>query len=241
MSGSRSQSRSRTRDITPPEFKALRGPFAAGLSGLLATGGGEFGGDLVAPITAAEESRLAQLSTQADDLFSAILPEIQATARGDFLANAPSNPFLRGGIDFITQSVNDAFDQEAASLRTLFSRAGQPIQESSPFSTAQSRLEIDRQDRLTDQIAGLVLPFFESERQRQASAVDQARSALEAQQGVLEAVALPRLIADLGVERGQQLFTERLNRLLGLFGILESATFRPGEKSGSKTAQGGVL
>jgi hypothetical protein len=239
-SESRSRSSSKTKDITPEEFTGLRRPFADSLRGFLSAEGGQYPGELVAPITGDELGAIAGIGDTFDRFLASYQPGLEATARGDFLRDVPNNPFLGGAIDFIRRSVNDAFDAESASRRALFSRAGQVIQESSPFSESQSRLEVDRQDRLASQIAGAALPLYEAERQRQFGAADQAKAVLEASRGVLEAKALPRLIADLGVERGQALFTERLNRLLALFGVLDSATFKTGQFAGSKSLSFGM-
>jgi hypothetical protein len=209
------------------------------LSEFLAGRGGEYGGELAAPISADELASIARLGAADESFNAAFLPQLEATARGDYLTALPSNPFLGGAIDFIRRSVNDAFDVESAKQRALFSRAGHSIQESSPFSDAASRLEIDRQDRLASQISGAVLPLYESERARQADAANQARTVLENSRSVLEARALPRLIADLGIERGQALFSERLNRLLALFQTLGDVTFRTGQNARSSSTSFG--
>lgn len=241
MSGSHSSSSTRIKDITPEEYKALRAPTAARLAEFLNASGFDYGGPLAAGMTGDEVGSLARLNDTSGRLNPELENLILRTAGGEFLQDVPNNPFLGGAIDFVRRQVEDAFDLESAQNRSLFSRAGHKISQSSPFSDAQSRLEIDRQDRLADQIAGLALPLFEAERARMNEASTRGVELVNSQLANLEANALPRMIADLGVERGQQLFTDRLNRLIQAFSILGDVTSQFMQRSSSKSSSGGVL
>src|SRR5574342_73338 len=72
------------KDLTPPEFKDLRGPLASTLLKNLATGGPQYTGPLNAPITPVETQNLADLNTMAGPGTSRNAL-IESTLAGNFL------------------------------------------------------------------------------------------------------------------------------------------------------------
>lgn len=230
-------------DVTPSQFTALRGPVADALRGLITSGGGPAAPQPnVAPITGLEEQLVGATTQQALNPFlqqaQAVLGE---TLGGQFLS-PESNPFLRESIGEATRPLIETFERVTdPSLRAAFTRAGQRIQPgaSSPFDVARNQAVQDLLREVGGVSTSLTAQNFARERGLQLGAVDQAGQLGQAQiqqliQG-LQAAALPRLIEDLGVQRGLQEFQNRINTLLQSLGIAgdlssprgQTAVFQP--------------
>lgn len=210
--GKPERSRSRARDITPAEFVSLRQPVADTLRFLL-TGGPEFTGPFVAPLAQQEIDLLASLEgTERTPAEQAGQETLTRTARGDFLRPG-SNPFLQDAIRSAQRPLVEAFSEDARALRGGFTAAGQRIQDSSPFARAEAIRERALANALADVSTQLTATNFFNERQLQQRASEiagQVRSG-EVQRLIaqLQAQALPRLIEQLGIDRGLEEFRRR--------------------------------
>jgi len=257
MAGSVSKSTTTVRDKQADEFKALRPEFAdllggsmGDISGLL-SGNLKFGGvdnldNYRSPLQGQELAAYQGLEGLSqggpnDQLRSDLIGQ---TLQGDFLS-PENNPGLRDLIGYTNQAINDSFNSEDLAQRSLFARAGQVLPESSPFAAAQADLAGARLDAIGKNVAQLTSGVYESERGRQVQAVDQARSDAEfefnRQLQYLQATALPRLIDEVGFERGFQEFNNRVTVLAQALGLIGQVTAPALATTGETSSSGGGL
>jgi hypothetical protein len=234
---SKSSSSSESRDRTPAEFQALRGPvadlFRSSFGDISSFLGGDlgFGGvsgsdlDLYrAPITGGEREQLGRLTGLSGGSRNEGLSEdlLGSTLRGDFLRPG-SNPALGDVLRYTMQAINDAYNSQGLESSALFSRAGHRLDESSPFAQAQADLSKSRLDAIGRSTSEILFSGYEAERSRQLQAVEQQRAnaafEFDRQTKVFEASALPRLIDELGYERAFTEFSARLNALSQALGL----------------------
>lgn len=178
---------------------------------------------------------------------------------------------LDSALNRAQSSLMDQFGDIQRSDRAAFARAGQNPNASSPFAMARARAGADTKNALGNatsditaqilggnyqaergrqlaaqgQYAGLQGQQYGQERAMQMGATDQATQQaqsrlMNAMRG-LESAGLPRMIKDVGIERGLQDFQFRQNQMmnaLGLGGQLASPTL--GSTSKSKGTSSGV-
>lgn len=225
-----SDSSSKARDMTPPELAGLRGPFADAIKALIGTGGlsgvPSFGGNLTAPITDGEKDVLSSLSID-DPLQSARRELLTRTMRGDFLPGAAgSNPFLQASIEAAQRPTLQGLEETLS--RTLpgrFTQAGQFVgpRGSSAFDRAAAIATRGATQEMGDIATQLSFGTQEAERGRQQESIQLGQNEVQTLISTLQAKALPRLIEDMGIERGLDEFKTRLNALLQALGIVTSA------------------
>lgn len=233
-------SKSESVDKTPKEFMGLRSPVADSLKGLIGSEGGpRFQGPLTAGIGAEEQAALEgvqgfsgnnQLQSQTDAFLS---DQLQGRA-----LTPESNPFLQQTIEAATRPLFRAFDDRELQERALFGRAGQKLQESSPFAQARSRATEGLLSAVGDVSGRIAGDNFQRGLDRQQQAVNQVQATQQARfqqaRGVLEASALPRLIEQFGIDQGKREFDRRMAMFaeaLRLGGQLGSPTL--GQESSS--------
>lgn len=215
MGGNVSRSRSTTR--VPPEFKRLRGPVAFQLENLIA-GGPQFEGPFTADIGTDEQAALENVQARTNTPFSALgRGALESTIRGDFLS-PDSNPFLRDTIAAAQRSVLERFNENEILERSGFANAGQRLSESSPFARARAIATRGLGNSLSDIATNLAGGNFQAERNRQLAAVSQGEQVSQGEfdRAVenLRAQALPRLIEQLGIDRGLEEFRRRVDLML---------------------------
>ena len=234
---SKQKTRSKTKDLQAQEFKALRGPYGELLAGAFPyledffSGGQQFGGvdagrldDLRAPMTPGENDALNRLNFQLAGDPNQILSDelIGDTLRGEYLS-PETNPGFADLLSYTNRAISDEFDKEDLAQRGLFSRAGQLLPESSPFAQASVDLSKARMDAIGRNTAALTSGIYESERGRQTQAIEQRRAnasfEFERQFEGLQANALPRLIDEIGFERGFAEYKSRIDSLMLALGI----------------------
>ena len=248
MSGG--SSKSKAKDLTPPEFAALRGEIAGRLSD--AAGGqgpatqafDPGAGGFAAGPTDQELAQIANIQGIAgNEGTSQTQAFLESRLRGDEF-DFTNNPEFNKILDFAGDRFLGAFDQREEANKALFARAGQRIQDSSPFAAAQSRISEAKAQGLSDIGAQIIGQQFGAARERQFEAAGQLSNLetarLERAREALEAAALPRLIADLGLERGREEFARRQDNILKALGLeLEAASPTVGVSSSS--VQVGIL
>lgn len=251
--GSSSKSTSSPTDVTPPELQALRTPFAVAANRLLgtSTGGGLSGipypsGPLVAPMAPGEQQALTQLSSN-NPMQAATQDYLTKALGGNFLPGQPgANPFLSASIDAasrpILQGLTDLLTRE---LPGRFTQAGHFVNPrgSSPFDFAAARATGDVANALSDIGTKMAFQTQEAERGRQQEAVGLSQQQVQTMLTNLQAQALPRLISDLGIERGQDVFKARIQALLQALGVVTNAPLQTAlTSSSSKSSQtGGII
>lgn len=211
---------SKQEDVTPGEFKGLRDPVAGGLKGIIQSKGGPaFRGPFTADIGAEEQAALQNvqgfggnnlLQNQSDAF-------LQSQIEGRALT-PESNPFLQQTIEAATRPLFRAFDDRELQERALFGRAGQKLQESSPFAQARSRATEGLLSAVGDVSGRIAGENFQRGLDRQQQAVNQVQATQQARfqqaRGVLEASALPRLIQQFGIDQGKAEFDRRMQMFL---------------------------
>ncbi len=234
--GSEQTQTSSPTETTPEAFKALQGPIAdvlkllfGGMGGAQAgaAGGGAFTGvgdtsQFVSPITGNEQMLVDRISSllggggineEAKGLLS-------QTLSGKFLDPA-SNPFLQATIEAAQRPLLEQFrDVTDPGLRGAFTAADQRVQGegSSAFARARAIESRGLFSALGDISTNIAGQNFQQERARQVQAITQSGplSAQEINSTIqgLQAVALPRLIEQFGIDRGLEEFNRRIDTVL---------------------------
>ncbi|MFN4261960.1 MAG: hypothetical protein ACK4RK_21985 [Gemmataceae bacterium] len=177
---------------------------------------------MFAPMTENEEALLAQAFGQsmASPFMDAAGQHFQNVMGGQFLT-PDSNPFLQDAIAAAQRPVLEAFqDTVMPQLAAQFTRAGHMIQPkaSSPFDMASALSSRGLANALGDISTNMAFGNYQAERSRMDAAGAMLPQIEEAQlnrtiQG-LQTQALPRMIQELGIERGMQEFQRRIDVLL---------------------------
>ncbi len=240
--GSESENTSDPVDITPPEVAGLRKSFTETLGQLFGSKTGDplagipssglTGDDNVAQITSGETSVIQRIL---DDLKGPRQQLLGQTLQGDFLPGQPqSNPFLQATIEAAQRPTKDAlFETLGRTLPGRFTAAGQFVQPqgSSNFDRAAALATGQGARALADIATNISFGSQEAERGRQQEAIGLGQNEIQVLTQSLEAVALPRLIEDLGIERGLQEFQTRLSAVLE---ALRVATGTPLQTTGTE-------
>lgn len=222
---------SESKDMTPNEFLRLRSPLANELQNIFTGGGAQYGGLFAAPVSETETSLLQYLNaiSRGTALDQTITKQISDTASGAYAD--PNDPRLKAWSDMATRMAREELDQAELENRSLFGRAGQKLQESSPFATAQAITNRSYSNAIGDIETKIFGEAREQERNRQIEAAQtgavlgqyQWDKALEN----LKSQGLPRLVADLGIERGLKewdRFMADIMEALQLAGVMSKPT-----------------
>jgi len=227
-SETKSQATSTPVDMTPSEFKNLRGPFAQTILQYLNQGGTpQYTGPLNADITQPETDLLSQLMTQTGPGTdrSAYLSSIIS---GNYLPGQEgANPFLDAAIKAAQRPTLQGLEETLA--RTLpgrFTLAGQQVQpgSSSAFDRAAAIATRGAADAIADIATNMSFGAYETERGRQQEAVQIDQAEVDTTIKNLQAQALPRLIEELGIERGLQMFQQNTQAILEILRTLAGVT-----------------
>lgn len=216
-SKSEQQSTSGPTDATPEALKALREPFVSTLTNVLQGGGRPaYEGPLTTPITGAETTGLGAVSGAAYDPTRQGL--IQQTQQGAFLpGQAQANPFLQATIQAAQRPTLQGLEEVLSrALPGRFTQAGhftQP-QGSSAFDRAAALATRGAADAAGDIATNISAQAYDQERGRQQQSIQLGQGEVETLVTNLKAQGLPRLIEDMGVERGLAEFNSRMQSLM---------------------------
>lgn len=220
-------------DVTPPEFKALRGPIADALRGFiggpLPQGGGTFDPSTssiyAAPITSQEAQYVAGLAPGADPLQTASQNYINKVLSGAFLpGGSQANPFLQATIQAAQRpTLQGLYDTLSRTLPGRFTANGQFIQPqgSSAFDTAAALATGRVSQTLGDIATNIAGGAYNTERQLQQGAVPLQQADVQSTISKLQASALPRLISQYGIDQGLKAFQDRIRTVLSAIQIAE--------------------
>jgi hypothetical protein len=231
-SKSSSQQSSKPVDLTPPEFQALRQPFADLYKGLVSGGESNPLGGIpspgpgqggTAPLGSAEQDLLTQLQQYGapGGTGAATDTYINDVISGKYL-NPNTNPFLDAYIQAAQRQTQQALEQTLG--RTLpgqFTAAGQKIQpgSSSAFDRAAALAYGQGANALADIATNIGYNAYTGERTNQQQAVQLGQQQVQTVISNLQAQALPRLIQQYGLDQGLQEFNTRLQTLLQVLGV----------------------
>lgn len=193
-------------------------------------------GPLVAQMTPQEKALLAKLGGQTSnpnggtgsDASNYLLDVIG----GNYLPGQPgANPFMDAAIREAQRPTMEGLTETLTrDLPGRFTNAGQMIQPQG--SSAFDRAAAIASKGATDAMAGIATNMsfqgYETERGRQQDAAKSmpgvTRQEVDTTIESLKAAALPRLIQDLGIERGIEEFNNRVNNLLTTLGLAGAAS-----------------
>lgn len=235
--------------LVPKPYRNLQGGLAGLISQLI---GGQsapslagipgYEGQTTAPVSGNENDLLAALmgttsanagTTNRDSLLAGILG-------GDYLS-VDRNPNLAGAIEAAIRPVRSEFQNVVTpTLRAKFTMAGQQIQGdgSSPFDRASALAGQSYLDKIGDISKQIASDQYQQERQLQTQAITQQTQANTAQVNDLvtnlQAQALPRMVEQYGLDKGIELFNQRVQALLSILGV-------GGQLSTSQIGQGGPV
>jgi hypothetical protein len=248
---SSSQQTSGPVDVTPPQFKALRQPIADLIRQLFgfAPTSGTFPGAtdpsrFSAPLTGTEGSLLNQLGVlggQPSPTATAGNELLLKTLSGEFLDPA-SNPFLQATINAATRPLFEQFQD----VTLPFTAAGQRIgpQGSSAFDRAAAIAQRGLASAVGDVATNIAGQNFQAERGRQQEGIGLGRQ-LTAQDiqstiSALQAVALPRLIDQFGIDKAGEEFNNRINVVLQALAIAQGLPVTIAQESQGTSAGSAV-
>ena len=230
-------------------------PFATSLGGTVNAlgtnlGGGlpTYSGPLSAPIGANESNVLSQLmgSTGTNSPNTGYLSSVLS---GQYLPGQPGgNPFLQDAITAAQRTTMDNLtDVLGRTLPGRFTSAGQFTnpQGSSPFDMAAALASRSAGHAMGDIAANMSSNAFGMERQNQQQAVALNQQEVQNTVANLQAQALPRMISELGIERGLSLFQTNISGLLQLLqtlgGITGTAIGNTSSGTSTGTTQGAMV
>jgi len=248
------QSTSIPTDLTPQPFKDLQQPFADALQSFLTTQGGpEYTGPLNANIGANEQTLLDSLMAQTG-AGTARSGVINDTLAGKFLpGGAGSNPFLEAAIKAAQRPTLEGLTETLSrALPGRFTANGQFIQPntggqggSSAFDRAAGIATRGAASALGDIATNMSFGGYEAERGRQENAVSLSRAEVDSTVTNLQAQALPRLIQELGIERGLAEFQRRTTSLLEVLktigGVTQPTIAQTAQSTGESVTQKGIV
>lgn len=239
------QSKLENLDITPEAYKKLR-PLIGNLFQNLLSGGtkgttsisdvlsalGTATDTYTAPVTSGEQSAL-------DQLIAGITPSagsdaatnlLTSTLNGDYL-NPDSNPYLAQTIEDAIAPLRQEYQNTILpNLRIGFTQSGQTINPngSSVFDRASALASNEYLRNVQATATKIASDNYTAERDRQAAAVDQQSnydtSTVNNLVSTLNAVALPRLIEQYGIDAGVEQYNTQMAQLMQLLGIGTTAS-----------------
>lgn len=204
-----------------PFTSALKSPVTTAAKDLITNGPPQYTGPLNADITGAETNVLGQLN-------DATGPN---TARSQYLNDELSGAYLPGGPKanpFTEDLIKNAQRQTAESLQEglrnyagQFTRAGQLIQDdtggqggSSAFTRAAAVLGRGAANAMGDIATNIQNNAYNTTRQLQQNASALSMEDVKLTMQNLQAQALPRLIKEIGIERGMEVFKNNVAAIL---------------------------
>lgn len=254
-------SKLRNLDITPNQYKDLRTNYSdlfksifGGDQNALNTSLGaipDYQGSYTAGMTGQEQSLIDQLF--GNGLRGQTEGLLGDTMSGKYLS-PDSNPYLKQTADAALGDLKYQWENYMMpQLRSQFTGAGQTLGAgtfgSSPFdrATALASNEFNRQS--ADMLTSIYGQNYQQERDRQMGAVPLQQQNTQELINTLQAVALPRLIEQYGIDQGVTEFRNRLNTLmqaLGMGGQLSQvqqagSTGTPQQDQSGQVIGGGVM
>lgn len=214
-SEAKQQSTSTPVDMTPPDFQSLRQPFADAMKNWVSGGGPGYGGPMTTPMGAPEQGILTGLQGDFGGA-SGRQGLLSDTMNGKYL-NPNSNPFMNDYIRAAQRPTQQALEETLG--RTLPGRFNLNGQTSAPggssaFDRAAAIATRGAADSMGDIATKISSGAYEGERTRQNQAAALSQQEVDTSIKNLQAQSLPRMISELGIERGMTEFKRRTDALL---------------------------
>lgn len=222
-SSTQQQSTSTPTDMTPQAYQTLRQPLTNALQGLLTTGGPSYQGPLSAPIGQNEQTQLNSLMQQ-NGPNTGRSQLLDQTIGGNFLPGQPGgNPFLQDAITAAQRPTMQNLDETLnRSLVGRFLQGGQNAtpQGSSAFDRAAAIATRGATQAMSDIATNMSSNAYTTERTNQQQAVQLSQQEVQTGINNLQAQALPRMIQELGIERGLAQFQQHTQNLLQILSMI---------------------
>lgn len=231
-------------DMTPPEFAGLRPQLTFALNSMLSGKGPQYSGPMFSPMGGNEQSVLDQLmaSTGPQTGRNALLDQ---TIAGGFLPGQPGgNPFLQAAIEAAQRPTLEGLTRTLTrDLPGRFTQAGQFVQPqgSSAFDTAAATATTGAANAMSDIATNMSFGAHETERTRQQQAIPLQQQEVDTTIKNLQAQALPRMIQELGIERGLALFQQNTQQLLQVLGLMGQMSQPVIANTSSGEAERGIM
>lgn len=224
-------STSSTSTSTPQNMNPFTGALQGAVTSLgtsLAGGLPQYQGPLSAPMSGNESSMLGTLMGQTGDA-TGRNQYLSDTMSGKYLPGQPGgNPFLQDAITAAQRTtMNNLTGTLTRDLPGRFTSAGQFNQAnnngqggSSAFDMASALATRGAASAMGDIASNMSSTAYGQERQNQNAAVGLSQQEVQTSIANLQAQALPRMIQELGIERGMQLFQNNTQGILQLLQTL---------------------
>lgn len=227
-SESESHATSTPTEMQAPEFQALRSPFANALGNLMTNGPPQYGGPMTAGVTAPEQGSLDTLG-QTTGQGTARAGVINDTLAGKYLN---SNPFREAAIKSAQRPTLQGLEETLSrALPGRFTAAGHMTQSnenggggSSAFDRSAAIATRGAADAIGDIATKISFGDYEAERGRQQQAIGIDQAEVDTTIKTLQAQALPRLIQEMGITRGIDLFKTNIAAVLDTLKTIAGVT-----------------
>lgn len=238
------QSTSTPIDMTPDAFKSLQSPLSSMLLNY-SQNQPQYSGPTVAPITAPEQNILSGM--QADPSAGMRTNYMSDVMSGKYLPGAGGNPFLDEAIRAAQRPTLEGLTETLGRvLPGRFTQAGQFTQPqgSSAFDRAGAIATRGAASALGDIATNMSFGNYEAERGRQQQTVQLSQQEVDNTIKNLQAQGLPRMIQDLGIERGMAMFQANTQALLEalklIAGVASPTIANQSQSTGSAEQTGGA-
>jgi hypothetical protein len=237
-SGQTSESKSKAIDLTPKQYTKQRGFVAEQLRNRASGNVAGIEGPFVAGLSDQELNALGSFEANAfgpGGVGAAADQQLMDTLAGK------ENPFAAQAIDAaINPILRNAKLQELRD-RAMFTGAGQKIQSSSAFTEDRTNAISETERNVGDVASQIAFQTYQQERQNQMQALQLANLRFAEQRQGIATLALPRLIEQLGIDKGneelQRRFAVMEDALKNLAGL---TTPTIGYNSSSQSSGGGA-
>lgn len=243
----KSKSTSTPSDLTPWAFKNNAASTAAKLRAIYEPSGlsgvPDYTGSLATPMTADESSLLGSaVDKGTSNPFAAASNRLLGDTISGRYVDPSSNPFLEAYVRSMQRPTRQAFDEATLGDRATFTNAGQNINESSPYARARAIADRGLADSMGDIATKIGASVYDKERTLQAAAPGQAsellNSELKRNLDALNAASLPRLIQEQGIERGLDIYKQRLAALQNILGLATGSERATPAQTSTATSSG---
>lgn len=248
-----SQSTSTPVDMQANEFKDLRTPFANSLGNLMTNGPPQYGGPLTAPMSGAEGTTLNNLAGQIDPNNQRNQYEsdvmggkyLNSNPNLDAAIRAAQRPTLEGLADTVGRALPGRFTQAGQ-----FTQANNAIDAngniapggggggSSAFDRAAAVATRGAANAVGDIATKMSFGNYENERNTQNQIAGLNQQEVQTTIAGLQAQALPRMIQEMGIQRGIQLFQTNIQAVLDTLRTIAGVTAPVVANQSQSTASG---
>ena len=246
----KSDSETDTRDLTPFEFASKRGFVADTLAGQARGNVPGIDGPFVAGITQGEKAGLNAFQ-QASFGPGGIGSSADSTLQG--ILSGSQSPELQNVIDAAIRPVLENAELQELRDRSQFTGSGQKIQGSSAFAEDRMRSLRDTQRQVGDISSQIAFQDFQQRQAAQIQAAGLVSARLNDQREAISTLALPRLIEQLGIDKGNEELARRMQVIqeslltlgdlgrptLGQFSRSDSQKFETATQGGAGLGGGG--